>query len=86
MIQKVDMPVSVLSLFDHKSRKNLPKKILYEGREHKITRVGYHHTFREGRTLYHVFSVASDSMAFRLVLNTETLAWRLEEVHDGEAN
>lgn len=86
MIQKLDVPVSVVSVFDHKSRTAVPKKILYEGREHAIKKIGFHHTFRDGRTLYHVFSVASDSTFFRIVMNTETLAWRLEEVDDGETN
>ncbi|MCL4398136.1 hypothetical protein M1403_03910 [Patescibacteria group bacterium] len=77
MIQKIDLPVSVAFT-------DSPKKLLFEGREHLIKKVGYHHVFREGRTLFHVFSVASDSMFFRLVLNTETLKWRLTEVADGE--
>ena len=62
----------------------MPKKVLFEGNEHLIKKVGFHHCYRDGRTLYHVFSVASDSMFFRLVLNTETLGWMLEEIADGE--
>jgi hypothetical protein len=84
MIQKLHVPVSVVSVFDHKTRNVLPKKVLFEGREHEIIRVGYHHTYRNGRTLLHVFSVASDRMFFRLVHDTETLAWTLEEIDDGE--
>jgi hypothetical protein len=42
-----------------------------------------HHTFKSGRILFHVFSVASKSLFFRLVLNTDTLFWRLEEISDG---
>ena len=53
----------------------MPKKVLFEGNEHLIKKVGFHHVYRDGRTLYHVFSVASDSLFFRLVLNTETLGW-----------
>lgn len=64
----------------------MPKKVLFEGREHLITKLGYHHVFRAGRTLFHVFSVASKTMFFRLVLNTETLSWTLEEVADEEAS
>ncbi len=62
----------------------MPKKVLFEGNEHLIKKVGFHHSYRDGRTLYHVFSVASDSMFFRLVLNTETLGWMLEEIGDDE--
>lgn len=86
MIQKIDLPVSVVSVFDHKIRTFQPKKVLFEGREHLIVKTGFHHTEREGRTLYHIFSVASESMFFRLVFNSETLAWKLSEVHDGETN
>lgn len=86
MIQKVDLPITVVTVFDHKKRASTPTQVLYEGREHKIVQVSFHHTFRDGRTLYHVFSVSSESMFFRLVFNTETLAWKLEEVHDGETN
>lgn len=79
VIQKIDAPVSVVFT-------NIPRKILFEGSEHLITKLGYHHVYREGRTLFHVFSVTSKSMFFRLVLNTETLGWQLMEVGDGEAN
>lgn len=82
----MNLPVSVVSLFDHKTRTNWPKKILFEGREHEVVKVGFHHTFREGRTLFHVFSVASNAMFFRLVFNSETLSWTLTEVHDNETN
>lgn len=84
MIQKLDLPVSVVQCFDHKKRTSVPKKLLFEGREHLISKVGLHHTFREGRILFHVFSVADDAMFFRLVLNTETLGWTLTEISDGE--
>lgn len=86
MIQKLDLPVSVVSVFDHKTRTTIPKKVLFEGREHAISKIGFHHTFREGRVLYHVFSVASDTMFFRLVFNSENLFWKLTEIADGETN
>lgn len=86
MIQKLNVPVSVVSSFDHKTRRVGPLRVLFEGREHKIIKVGYHHTYREGRTLYHVFSVVSETLFFRLVHNTDTLFWLLEEIADGEAS
>lgn len=58
----------------------------YAGHEHKIEKLGLHHTYRAGRTLYHVFSVASHDLFFRLVLDTDNLLWKLTEVSDGEAN
>ena len=50
-----------------------------------ITKLGFHHTVRVGRVLHHIFSVATESMFFRLNLDTETLSWTLEEVSDGLA-
>lgn len=63
-----------------------PQKVIYGGREHTIEKIGLHHTYRAGRTLYHVFSVASDNLFFRLVLDTDNLLWRLTEVSDGQTN
>lgn len=83
MIEKLSLPVSVGITFDHTKRKVIPKWVLWEGKLYSIEKMGLHHTFRQGRTLFHVFSVASKTLFFRLVLNTDTLAWRLEEISDG---
>lgn len=84
MIQKVSVPVSVSLAFDHTKGKVFPKWIVWEGRLHSITKIGLHHTYREGRVLYHVFSVASKTLFFRLLLNTDNLFWTLEEISDGQ--
>jgi len=83
MIQKIDYPVSVSLAFDHVKGKVYPKWIVWEGRLYAVDKVGFHHTYREGRTLYHVFSVATKTLFFRISLNTETLHWRLQEISDG---
>lgn len=83
MIEKLSLPVSVGITFDHTKRKVVPKWILWEGKLYSVEKIGLHHTFRTGRTLFHVFSVASKTLFFRLVLNTDTLFWRLEEISDG---
>lgn len=64
----------------------VPQKVLYAGRLYQIEKLGLHHTYRAGRTLYHVFSVASSDLFFRLVLDTDNLLWKLTEVSDGETN
>jgi hypothetical protein len=84
MIQKVSVPVTVYSIFDHSRRSSHPVKIKWEGREYPVTKVGFHHTYYQGRTLFHVFSVASPNLFFRLVLNTQNLFWTLEEIADGQ--
>jgi hypothetical protein len=83
MIQQVKVPVSVVSKFDHRLRKSFPVKITWEGRDYPILKIGLHHTYRDGRTLHHVFSVAGTGLYFKLVLNTENLRWTLLEVADG---
>jgi hypothetical protein len=60
-----------------------PKYVIWKGRYHTITQAGLRHHFREGSTLYHVFSVITDTLFLRLKLNTDNLLWRLEEIEDG---
>ena len=62
-----------------------PKWVKWKNRVYKIKKIGLHHTYREGRILYHVFSVVTDTLFLRLVLNTDNLCWRLEEVDDAIA-
>ena len=83
MITKLDLPVSVSFTFDSERRSIEPKALVWNGKLHAIKKVGLHHKFKKGRTLFHVFSVASNAMFFRLVLNTDTLHWRLEQISDG---
>ena len=61
---------------------DFPKWVKWKGRIHKIEKVGFHHQFRQGRVLYHVFSVSTKTLSMKLILDTETLNWRLEEVSD----
>jgi hypothetical protein len=82
MIEKISVPISVDLVFDSKKRSVFPRFVKWEGRVYDILEVGFHHSYRQGRTLYHVFSVASKTLFFRLVLNTDTLYWKLEEISD----
>jgi len=86
MIQTIDAPISVTLAYDHRKRVSCPSKLLWEGREYTITKLGLHHTYRQGRTLMHVFSVSTKTMFFRLVLNTDTLSWRIDQIADAETN
>ena len=83
MLEKISVPVSVSLIFDSKTGSVAPKVLIWNGRAYSIIKVGLHHTYRRGRTLYHVFSVAGETLFFRLVLNSENLHWRLEEISDG---
>jgi len=83
MNQKISSLVSVSFTFDSQKKKAFPKALVWNGRLYPVVKVGLHHTYREGRTLYHVFSVVSKTLFFRLVLNTENLHWILAEISDG---
>ena len=82
----LDAPVAVAFIYEPKKPEVKPVRLRWDGRVYDIVKVGLHHSFREGRTLFHVFSVASTTAFFRLVLNTDTLFWRLTEVSDGQSN
>jgi hypothetical protein len=82
MSEKISSPVSVYLVSDHKKSRVYPKTVLWNNRSYSIDKVGLHHTFRQGRTLFHVFSVSTKSLFLRLVLNTENLHWKLEEISD----
>lgn len=76
MGQKISEPVVV-------GMSTVPKWVKWNKRIYKIEKVGLHHTCREGRTLFHVFSVATATVFMKLVFDTETLKWKLEEIYDG---
>jgi len=59
---------------------DIPKYVIWKGRSHNITQIGLHHVFREGRTLYHIFSVVSGTLFMRLKFDTDNLGWELEEI------
>lgn len=62
---------------------NTPKYVLWNGRNHTITKLGFHHNFREGKVLYHIFSVSTPTSFMRLTLDSENLSWKLNEITDG---
>ena len=86
MIQRVKVPVSVAFVFNHHRRQTIPTKIQWEGKIYLIEKIGLHHTYRTGRTLHHVFSVANQNLFFKLNLDTDNLTWTLEEISDGLPN
>ena len=83
MIQKLSVPISVDLSFDSKKRTVFLREVIWDGKTYPIVKIGLHHTYKEGRTLFHVFSVASQTLFFRLVLDTDNLFWTLEEISDG---
>ena len=86
MIELLRAPISVALVFDHRTRTVRIPRIVYDGRERPIVKLGHHFTRRKGRTLEHVYTVVSESLCFKIVLDTDTLHWFVEEIHDHDGN
>ncbi len=82
MNEVINERVSVITIYDAFRGSVMPARLRWRGREYRINKLGYHHKVRSGRTLIHVFSVANDTTAFKLELNTDNLMWILQEVYD----
>lgn len=85
MLRKLNESVSVSLVYDDKTKKSLPRSIVWNNRIYRVTKLGLHHTYKKGNNLYHIFSVVASSLFFRLILDTTTLHWKLEEVQDSLA-
>lgn len=80
MTEAINEPVSVALWSNHTTRKIAPYRLYWHGRQYRITTVGFHHVYRQGRSALHVFSVSDGTNFFRLEMNAETLEWRLLDV------
>jgi hypothetical protein len=78
--EEIHESISVHSFFNHKTRTSGPVVLYWRGHSYRIVKIGVHHTIWEGRVLIHIFSVTDGSTYFKLKYDTETLAWKLEEV------
>ena len=83
MSETIDESVSVDLLSNHVKKRAYPWVVHWRGIRYLITKVGFHHMTREGRTLMHIFSVTDGTTFFKLKLDTETLGWRLLEIEHG---
>jgi hypothetical protein len=59
-----------------------PLSMVWKNRDYRITKIGLHHDYFEGKTLVHIFSVLSDDLFFKLKLNTKNLQWKLEDFYE----
>ena len=83
MTQNLNEPVSVVFTSDGLTRRLFPQIIVWKQRSYPVQKIGLHHTYKDGLTLFHVFSVATSTLFFRLVLNSDTLFWKLTQISDG---
>lgn len=85
MREKIDAEVSVVMYYSAKKRRALPHTISWQNREYRVGKIGYHHSVKEGSTLYHIYELVdiNETLWFRLKLDTGNLHWRLEAISDG---
>ncbi len=86
MLEKIHERVPVIFFFDPFTKRKWPAKLLWRGRAYTIKKLGMHYKVREGRTLIHIFTVSTDTLDFKLRLDTEELTCVVEEVTDGLAS
>ncbi len=86
MIEHINEQIDCICIYEKLGAIVKPYKIKWNGRVYKITTLGYHHVRRDGRYIHHIFSVATETLAFKLRLDSETLHWYVEEVSDGAPN
>ncbi len=84
-MEKIHEKVDVVAVYDTTRKSNMPikpMKIKWRGRVYLINKFDYYNKVRAGRELLHIFSVANDTMFFKLELNADTLSWQLLETYD----
>ena len=83
MIEKINSPITVKTLFDHKKKLFMPLTLYWQNQDYVVKKVGLHYVQRVGNTLFHYFAVDTDRLFFKLCLNTDNLFWKVEEIADG---
>ncbi len=68
--------------YSQPSGRVIPHRLRWRGRTIRLTKLGLYHPVRDGRCLYHIFSVSDGATDYRLRLDTETLHWCPEETSD----
>ena len=83
MLELINEQIDCVCKYTKSPASVVPIEIKWNGRTYTIIKVGYHHKRRDGRYVYHIFSVSTATLFFKLKLDTETLHWYVEEVSDG---
>ena len=88
MREVINEEVSVVMIYSAKKRSALPHIISWQNKEFRVGKIGYHHSVKVGDTRHHIYELvdASNSLWFRLNLDTSNLHWKLEAIHDGLAS
>lgn len=86
MIETINEPISVATIYSADKRRTMPWILSWRHKRMRVTEVGFHHYYKEGKKLIHIFDVVADnSLHMRLLCDTSSLDWTLEAVSDGQA-
>ena len=77
--EKISQKIEVVMIF--KKDEAVPYFLKWNNRHYKIEKVNMVNKFWRGETLFYHFYVSDDANTFKLLFDTETLIWRLEEVY-----
>lgn len=86
MYETINEKVDVIAVFKKGYEDVRPFRIRWGTKDFEITKIGYHHKYKQGRNTIHVFSCTDGSNFFQLGFDAAQLSWVLERVWDGEAN
>ncbi len=88
MKQKINEEVSVVMYYSAKQRHVQPHLIHWQNKDYKVGKIGYCHSYMEGRDRQHIFELvdSDNTLWFRLRLDSSNLHWTLEAIHDGNPN
>ncbi|HLB60753.1 MAG TPA: hypothetical protein VJL83_04070 [Patescibacteria group bacterium] len=78
--------IPVSSTYDPVTGRTVPSVFRWNGTTYRVRQVSYYHRERRGRLIIHIFHVTDGQHDFRILCDSETLSWRLEEVVDGTAD
>jgi hypothetical protein len=86
MRNKIGEEVSVVMYYSAKHRRVIPHHLVWHGRDYFLGKIGYYHSYMDGRERQHIFELTDreESLWFRLRLDSKNLHWILEATHDGE--
>lgn len=86
MKQAINQAVSVICSYSQKHRQFAPRLLNWQNQDYQLGPTDYHHSYLDGRERQHIFELCDkeQSLWFRLRLDTESLGWTLEAVHDGQ--
>ncbi|OGK54248.1 hypothetical protein A3B56_03480 [Candidatus Roizmanbacteria bacterium RIFCSPLOWO2_01_FULL_45_11] len=75
--------VKVLTVYDPDQGRTIPHRIKWQNTVHTIRTISYYHRERRGQSIFHIYHVNDGTCDFRILCDSESLSWKLEEVIDG---